>query len=145
MCYFPSEVQVISTEIGKGERVVPNCGREIKLNKCLAEVEDNTIAFSKVGSVHTNGYDGTCRSSGSMALPCSDRHLLFALDIAFCGQTLNLSGKNKFQISFFCLTKVANGQHEEIGMLVWGVRNGVCEYVDLGKGGLSTPNAMRKM
>lgn len=115
------------------------------MNKCLAEAEDNTIAFGKVGSMHINGYDGTCRSSGSMALPCSDRCLLFVLNIPFCGQALNLSGENKLQISFFCLTEVANGKSEEIGMLAWGVRNGVCEYADLRKGGLSTPKTVRKM
>lgn len=44
-----------------------------------------------------------------------------------------------FQISFLCLTEVANGQREEMGTFLWGVRNGVCEYVDLREGGLSTP------
>lgn len=117
-----------------------NCGREIKLNKCLAEAEDSTVAFGKVGSVHTNRSDETCCSRGSVALPCGDGRLLFAPDVPFCEQALRLSGENKLQISFFfCLTKVANGQCVEIGMLIWGVRNGVREFVDLRKAGLSIP------
>lgn len=51
------------------ERVVLNCGREIKSNKWLAETEDSTVAFGKVGSLHTNRSDGTCYSSRSVALP----------------------------------------------------------------------------
>lgn len=95
--------------------------------------------FAKVGSVHTNRSDETCRSSRSVALPRGDRRLLFAPDIPFCEQALRLSGENKLRISFFCLTEVANGQCMEIGMLIWGVRNGVCEFVDLRKVGLSIP------
>lgn len=113
--------------------MVLNCGREIKLSKCLAEAEDSTAAFAKVGSVHTNRSDETCHSSRSVALPRGDRRLLFAPDIPFCEQALGLSGENKLRISFFCLTEVANGQCVEIGMLIWGVRNGVCEFVDLRK------------
>lgn len=117
--------------------MVLNCGREIKLSKCLAEAEDSTAAFAKVGSVHTNRSDETCCSSRSVALPHGDGRLLFAPDIPFCEQALRLSGENKLQISFFCLTEVANVQRVEIGMLIWGVGNGVCEFGDLRKAGLS--------
>lgn len=95
--------------------------RERKLIKCLAEAEDNTIAFGKVGSIHVNRLGGTCHSSGGLALPCGDEL-----------ETSLWAGIEPFR-------RVTNGQCKEIGMFFWGVRNGVCEHVDLRKGGLSTP------
>lgn len=45
-------------------------GREIRLNKCLAEAEDSAAAFGVAGSMHTNTSDGTCHSNKSLTLLC---------------------------------------------------------------------------
>lgn len=61
------------SEIERGQkRAVLNCGREINSNKWLAE---DTVAFGKVESTHTNRSDRACHSSRSVALPWGTSYL----------------------------------------------------------------------
>lgn len=46
----------------------------MRLNKCLAEADDDTLAFGVFGSAHADLPDGTCCNSRSVAFPCSSGH-----------------------------------------------------------------------
>lgn len=120
---------------GEKKRVVLNCEREIKSNKWLAE--GNTCFWWSWKHAYKEVWQNL---SQQQECGSSLGHLLLVWDIPFCGQALNLSEENKWQI--FSLPCWGSKWPVRGNRCVLVRRRvGVCAFsqLDLRKGGVSIP------
>lgn len=119
------------------KRVVLNCGREIKSNKWLAETEDSTIAFLvKLGACIQIGLMELVTAAGVWLFPgapviCVRHPLLWA--------GIELFRREQMRDFFSLPCRGSNWPVQGKRWVLSRRRVGVCAYVDLRKGGLSTP------